>query len=392
MNARRTHRIRMALLMVVSTLGACEHAAFEPPVPEEVRMPAGDPALDVLTWNVYVGAAIEGVLAAEDPSQVPVLVAEAWQAVQATDFPERAAAIADQVARLRPHAVGLQEVSVFRLQPDGDALGPAPTPATDVVLDYLALLTDALAERGVAYRVGAVSENFDIEVPMLTGFEDGVPLLADIRITDLDVILVRADLPYRNARTHRFAHNLVVELGGASIEVARGFAAVDIDVNGATYRFVTTHLEPADPGGVVNPDLEALQLAQAAELLDLLGAAERIVLTGDLNSAAEGPGSRASYDLVLANGFVDAWTVGRPRGEGFTSNQAADLRNEVSELFHRIDFVLYRDARTADGGRLTGAVHAERVGEEPADRTPGGLWPSDHAGVAATLRIAPGAP
>jgi len=30
-------------------------------------------------------------------------------------------------------------------------------------------------------------------------------------------------------------------------------------------------------------------------------------------------------------------------------------------------------------------VAADVVGEESADRTPGGLWPSDHAGVVATL-------
>jgi hypothetical protein len=32
-------------------------------------------------------------------------------------------------------------------------------------------------------------------------------------------------------------------------------------------------------------------------------------------------------------------------------------------------------------------VSAEVVGDDPADRTTGGLWPSDHAGVVATLRI-----
>jgi hypothetical protein len=31
------------------------------------------------------------------------------------------------------------------------------------------------------------------------------------------------------------------------------------------------------------------------------------------------------------------------------------------------------------------ALDAELVGEEPADRTPSGLWPSDHAGVVVTF-------
>jgi hypothetical protein len=34
------------------------------------------------------------------------------------------------------------------------------------------------------------------------------------------------------------------------------------------------------------------------------------------------------------------------------------------------------------------AVAAEVLGEELEDRTPAGLWPSDHAGVVATLHLA----
>jgi hypothetical protein len=34
------------------------------------------------------------------------------------------------------------------------------------------------------------------------------------------------------------------------------------------------------------------------------------------------------------------------------------------------------------------AVAAEVLGEEPEDRTAAGLWPSDHAGVVATLHLA----
>jgi hypothetical protein len=89
-------------------------------------------------------------------------------------------------------------------------------------------------------------------------------------------------------------------------------------------------------------------------------------------------------------GFVDAWTIGEPRGLGFTSNQDADLLNAASKLFHRIDFVLYRDAFTTANGTFQGSSHAELVGESGADKTSTGLWPSDHAGVMAELRIAPG--
>ena len=77
---------------------------------------------------------------------------------------------------------------------------------------------------------------------------------------------------------------------------------------------------------------------------------------------------------------------GRERGDGYTANQDADLLNAESKLFHRIDHVLFRDDFTADGRPFRGSVHAERLGQEQDDRTPAGLWPSDHAGVLTTLR------
>jgi len=64
-----------------------------------------------------------------------------------------------------------------------------------------------------------------------------------------------------------------------------------------------------------------------------------------------------------------------------SANQPAQKQNGTSLVVdpQRIDLVLYR-------GDLA-AREMDRVGEEPADQTPSGLWPSDHAGVAATLAL-----
>jgi endonuclease/exonuclease/phosphatase family metal-dependent hydrolase len=53
--------------------------------------------------------------------------------------------------------------------------------------------------------------------------------------------------------------------------------------------------------------------------------------------------------------------------------------NPTPELTKRIDYILYR-------GSLETAL-AVVVGDEVMDRTAAGLWPSDHAGVLATLRV-----
>jgi len=64
---------------------------------------------------------------------------------------------------------------------------------------------------------------------------------------------------------------------------------------------------------------------------------------------------------------------------GPTCCQADDLMNETSRLTGRIDMVFHR-------GDLTPTT-ASVVGNQPEDRTPSGLWPSDHAGVVTTFTI-----
>lgn len=380
-----------ALLAALLALAGCDHDSTSGLLAPEAVAPevrAGSPALGVMTYNVYVGAPIDRVALVEDPTQVPLAVAEVFAAVQATDFAERSEAIADQIAARGAHVVGLQEVSLFRSQSPGDFLAGNPQPATTVVLDYLNLLLDALRARGLEYDVAASSRNFDIELPALNFSTGG---LDDLRLTDFDVILVRSDVAWANPQAATFAAALPITVGGFQIALSRGWASVDLVFKGLPYRFVNTHLEPADIApGVVVPELAALQAAQAAELLAIVDGAEMpVIMVGDFNSAADGS-TTATYRTVIEAGFVDAWTVGRPRGDGFTSNQDADLLNPVSRLFHRIDFVFYRDDFTRSGGGFRGAVEADLAGEEPGDRTPSGLWPSDHAGVGAELRIAPG--
>jgi hypothetical protein len=58
---------------------------------------------------------------------------------------------------------------------------------------------------------------------------------------------------------------------------------------------------------------------------------------------------------------------------------ATDLHNPDPTLTKRVDLVLTRSGFET--------VSADVVGEEPADRTQAGLWPSDHAGVVTTLRL-----
>jgi endonuclease/exonuclease/phosphatase family metal-dependent hydrolase len=97
------------------------------------------------------------------------------------------------------------------------------------------------------------------------------------------------------------------------------------------------------------------------------------VVLGDVNS---GPGlDLGAYGILLSGGFSDAW----PGGPGPTCCHRKDLHDANAPLTKRIDLVLTR------GGFET--IAADVVGDQLGDRTSSGLWPSDHAGVVATLRL-----
>ena len=350
---------------------------------------AGSPALTVMSWNIYVGADLTQLLAIQDPGQIACGVRAVYEDVLATDFGARAVAIADQIEAFRPHVIGLNEVSTF------DFVYETIPFLAD--LEFLAVLRAELASRGLDYDapVDARSTNFQITLPIsYAGDCEPQDLLS---YTEYDVLLVRGDVPWSEADNGRFAQPLPLPFG--LDPKYSGWASIDIEHKALPYRVFATHLEPADTGPCATdePGLLFVHSAQAAELRTILdGSPHPTILTGDLNSDASGC-TTSTYPDLLDDGFVDAWDIGRPRGNGYTSNQDADLRNASSKLWHRIDFVLYRDEFTAAGGGFRGAVHVERVGEEASDRvqssatgSPVLLWPSDHAGVVADLRIAPG--
>lgn len=322
----------------------------------------------IMTRNVYNGvdAELSAVATATNFSDLLQKVAAVYQAYFARNFHERAAALAVEIKAKRPDLVGLQEAVLVRTQSPPD--GPA-TPATTVALDYVQILLDALAARGLRYEVVTQATNFDAELPSALGF--------DVRHTDREVILARADLrtsdlKLSNAQGGNFSANCTIPspiLG--PITFRRGWAAVDAKVRGKSFRLISTHLDIT-----CLPVTSAIQRAQAAEILQGPGNTELpVVLIGDFNSPGDGGG--VTYNDVIAAGFTDA---ALERGvTDPTCCQDFDLLNPVSNLDRRIDFVLFRGAFTA--------FRANIVGEGPADRTPSGLWPSDHAGVVTTLGL-----
>ena len=334
--------------------------------------PAGSARLKVMTRNLYLGTSIGPILSAA-PEEIPLAMAQGWAEVLAVDFAERAQALAEEIAWVEPHLIGLQEVALYRMQSPGDFLQGNPEPATQVVIDYLEILQAALSERGLDYRVVSATTGMDIEMPVATNMP-----LDDLRFTDREVILARADVRVENPQGGHFAATVPVPVAGIQVNIVRGWAAVDVRVAGQSLRFISTHLETAG--------FAPIQVMQGTELIEMTDATDvPVVLVGDFNSAADG--SRTpTYGNLVDGGFVDVWDQANPGDLGYTCCHADDLRNAEVDFNRRIDLIFVRPV--SDRAAIRRVV-AEVVGDEPENLTASGMWPSDHAGAWAAFRLHP---
>lgn len=329
--------------------------------------------LRVATWNVYLGADLSVVFSVSGQDDLADRFRAVRDQVLATDFPARAEAIAALLVRERVDVVGLQEVARWSRTVEDVGGGSRQ----EVWLDFLALLLAALERAGAAYDAHASSRSFRGGAR--------VPGGESMSVVGHNVVLVRRGSGVTVLAVERgdFARTLEVSSAGVPdlvLDVARSWAWVDAQRDGATFRFVNTHTEVWDP---------RVRDAQREEVLAAVGdPGWPVVLMGDLNATPEQVG--------MPEGYVDAWEVAGDGTTGATSGQAPGLTNPTSGLERRIDYVFVRGAAIS-GCRVVGDRPEDRArcsdaGDPRSDgdgaRRDGGLlWPSDHAGVVATLSL-----
>ncbi len=358
--------------LVAAALGCAAFLALVGPQgirPASAREP--NPAqIKVLTWNLYLGADVVPTIAAlsETPELAPMVVAETFRNVRTTDFPTRAKKLAELIAAEKPDVVALQECVLWRSQPASDFLTGTLVPnATHVEFDFAKILLKELKKRKLKYLKKAVTIGSDVEAPWL---QDDGATIGDLRLTDRDVILVRKGVKVQNVVTSNFEVALVLPILDG-VTVLRTFTAFDAKVRGKSVRVVATHLES---------DAQPIRAMQALELgAGPLATTMPVVVLGDFNTDATLPVPEDTYANLLGAGLVEVWPALYAGDPGLTWGQQPLLDNVASTHFQRIDMVFTKGA--------VHAVAAELLGEVPEDRTPTGLWPSDHAGVVATLEI-----
>jgi endonuclease/exonuclease/phosphatase family metal-dependent hydrolase len=339
--------------------------------PDDHRGPA---MLGVFTANIYVGGDIGRAISADpsDPMNLVAAVTGVYADIVASNPPARMKALAKQIAKRSPEMVALQEVSLIRFQSPGD-LGA--TPATTVVFDYLELLQTELHALGADYRVASTAQQIDVEMPMLASM---VPLvIADVRLTDRDVILVRNDRPrghlqVSNAQHGNFENVLQIPTIGLTIE--RGWCSVDVAVRGRKFRFVCAHLE--------QETAPTIQAAQAGELLaGPVNTRLPVILAGDFNADALHRDGSFTYDLMPEAGLVDTWAQLHPRTPkgGLTWGHDDLLADPGVRFDRRIDFIFHHGKGLVP---ICSNVVDVTTGLRPSPR-----WASDHAAVTATFLV-----
>jgi endonuclease/exonuclease/phosphatase family metal-dependent hydrolase len=332
----------------------------------------GDGLVRIMTQNMYEGTNFTEIVSATSPAAFLSAVTLTYQNILATQPAVRAAAVAKQIARERPDLVALQEAAILRSGLVPVTAPPTPVPTVDE--DQLVLLLAELERLGRPYHPVAIVPNLDAQAPSSTG--------NSVRITDRTVILARGghsadDIKLSNAQVQEFlAVRAFPTPVGVSIPNLRGWASVDVKVNGRAFRLITTHLETVQPFNLAQAK-EALQSAVNSTTLP-------VVFVGDFNVVANSPSDPTftTYQALINAGLIDAWQQKRSADPGFTCCQLPTVDNATTNLNQRIDLVLIRGRIDVRDIRL--------VGDQPSDRV-GGFWPSDHAGIVATLKIHGGA-
>jgi endonuclease/exonuclease/phosphatase family metal-dependent hydrolase len=364
--------------------------------------------IEVMTQNQYLGANLDPIIEAGQSGDLVALNAAVINALVtvAGNLPQqRFEALGALIAKRKPHLVGLQEVFEYSCL----GVGCSDDLVAGAFNDHLGGTVDALDG---AYVPVATIENLNITLPIMT--PSGGAL---VTVRDRDVILARSDIaagatpvtfsctfPSAVSDGCNFAVVGEVKLAGQTVRVERGYVGVDVTIGGKDYRFVNTHLEVRTPEAG-NPLSRTIQSRQADELIrvvvNTVPDGRELILVGDINSAPTDEVLQAPLplppewltpaymQLTEWAGLTDTWML-RPgsatgRGAplvGFSCCQDEDLGNRHSKLEERIDVIFTSSTpKKVQDARLLGEVVGDKTMPNGF-----GLWPSDHASVAAKIQ------
>ncbi|MCW3069123.1 MAG: Endonuclease/exonuclease/phosphatase [Solirubrobacterales bacterium] len=341
-----------------------------------------DKSFTVMTQNLYQGtefrnfAALQGTNAGFE--EALAATSADYGTYVATRFKDRAKRIAATIARNDPSLVGLQEVATWHIGEFVEA-HPFALPPT-VNEDFTQELLAALKAEGSPYTVVSRRDNnFTLAFPIFTAKG-----LVSVGMVESGVIIGKAgdnELKLSNPQSGTYNARLPLIPNKLDPDPPHGFQftnswqSIDANHNGKSFRFITTHLDALAPGGAVSGP-------QAQELL--AGPANTsvpVIVAGDMNS---GPAvAPAAYNAFLSGGLSDTWTAAGLGAAPLTCCHLApnDRSTDPNAPYTEDpDHVFSRGRFTVLDERLVGNTAPNPAPEQF-------IWPSDHAGMVATLAL-----
>jgi len=197
-----------------------------------------------------------------------------------------------------------------------------------------------------------------------------------VALQNYNMVLVRSDLPpsilqWSNPQSAYFTNIVYLNSPIGVIPITRSWVSIDVQFKQNAFRLIGSHLESGD---ATIRDLQGGELRTGPA-----NTPQPVIIAMDSNAQAAPMPQDPAYLHFITAGYSDAWLEILPDTAGFTCCQAELDNNPVSQLYQRIDLIL-----------TLGNIEAKTIalyGADPSDRTIDGLWPSDHAGVAAWLKL-----
>lgn len=325
-------------VVLLATVGAL-FAALTPPAQAATKNDDGQ-AVTVMSRNLFLGVDIRRAAGPKTPEELGDLSVQLYNEVQATDPQSRMKLAADEIAKVKPDLVGLQEVTLWQAGPR--------------TIDYLALIQAELKAKKADYRV--VKQESEADVKVATPEGQGRFMLGN-------AVLARKGVKTSGVRSKVFKEQISLPTAIGVQPVHRNYISMKAKVGNTSFDYVNTHLEAFS---------NAQKVAQAQELAKgPLKAKGPALLTGDLNSNKNLPvaADREAFAAVAKAGFVVRQTSKQ------TCCLNDDLKTGVRD--HTVDFVMSKPKLKLLKSGLVGLT----------DMTPAGTQISDHAGVWSTLLV-----
>ena len=391
---------------------------FLPVIPVHAEEPY---RITVMSRNIYLGADV-GV-ALELIPNFPKAAQFMWDQVKKTDFATRAPKLARESAQDRPEIIGVQEATIWYCKKDlfSDKVE---------VFNFLDQFISATKASGVGYSlatangVEAFNPGYSIAaIPYVTKVRDPEvfnPIFgqdtASCGFTIGDALLVRDDVKDRIIQVGNTEYDATYSIVPTLMTIYRGYTWADFKVQDSVVRLITTHLESIwDENKVPNSALQAQQL-----VADLNDAKMPIVIMGDFNADYRDPrpqgepnpgeqpvasetcptpgGAKCNaYSTMIEAGFENASPDAKnPRYftwgasallNGPDKKRALDAKKFGNQygFTDRLDYIFTKNVYATVSSKIIGNVWPDGSGVWDCGKDK--CFPSDHAGVVATIEL-----